>query len=171
MACLLTQGFTIDCRNDGAGIDSIFVIEWNSSDTFTSASGEITAATLATSRAFFKYELVEQTGSLEIVGTVDNGNGTVMHESDLTIKLNGYSTAKRNEMKLLAKTRLRIIVKDTEGNYILLGKNKGVNVVNYKHAFGTAFSDHKGQEIVFKHLENDDPFLLQASVVTSLNLS
>ena len=51
MACLLTQGFTLDCKDSVGGIKSIHLMNWSASK-FTVASGEVTATTFASGAAY-----------------------------------------------------------------------------------------------------------------------
>lgn len=170
MACLLTQGFTLGCKTESAGIKSIWLVEWNTSDTITAASGEVTAHTLASARAYFAWEFEKETSSMEFGVMPSAENGAVAYEADVNIKVFGITTAKRNEIKLLAKNRLRMLVLDNEGVYWMLGKDFGVQLQDSKLPFGTAFSDHKGANLVFKHRETDLPMVVQSSVITGLSL-
>ncbi len=99
MACLLTQGFTLDCKDSVGGIKSIHLMNWSASK-FTVASGEVTATTFA-SGDVFDYELPKGTGSMTTTTNVSVENGTVFNQADVAFKLRRLSTAKRNEMKLL----------------------------------------------------------------------
>ena len=171
MACLLTQGFAWDCKTEGAGVKSIYLVEFNTSDTVTKVSGEITAHTLATSRVYFKWELEKETASFTQKVMPSQANGTVAYEADLVAKLHGVSTAKRNELKLLAKTRLRLIVRDNEDNYFLCGADTGCQLQESSTEFGTGYGDFKGTTVTIKHRETDLPAKIQAAVVSSLGLT
>lgn len=171
MACLLTQGFTWNCKTEGAGVKAIYLVEFNTSDSYTKVSGEITAHTLASSRVYFKWELEKETASYTEKTMPSQANGTVAYEADLVAKLHGVSTAKRNELKLLAKTRLRMIVRDQEDNYILCGADTGCELQESSTDYGTGFGDFKGTTVTIKHRETDLPAKIQSSVVTSLGLT
>ena len=110
MACLLTQGFTLDCKDAVGGIKSIHLISWTASK-FTAASGEVTATTVA-SGSVFTYELPKATGSMTATTNVSVENGTTFTQTDVAFKLRRLSTTKRNEMKLLAQGRCYCIVKN-----------------------------------------------------------
>ena len=76
MACSLTQGFVLDCKDSTGGVKSIWLIDWASTG-FTVASGEVTATTVA-SGDVFQYELPKQTGSMTVTTNVSTENGTVL---------------------------------------------------------------------------------------------
>ena len=81
MPCLLTQGFTLDCKDAVGGIKSIHLITWVDSK-FTIASGEVTGTTVA-SGDVYDYELPKGTGSLTITTNVSVENGTSFNQSDV----------------------------------------------------------------------------------------
>jgi hypothetical protein len=171
MPCLLTQGFTLDCKDQTAGIKSIYLVEFNSSDTVTKSSGEISAHTLTGGRTYFKYELEKETATSVWRTIPSTENGSTFYEADLTVRLHKLSTAKRNELKLLSQARIRCIVLDTEGNYWLYGADYGIQLQQSEVQFGQAFGDFKGSVLNFLHKETDLPAKVQSSVISSLSLS
>lgn len=171
MSCALTTAIAWDCRVESGGIDAIYVVEFNESDTFTMASGEISAHTLADSRVYFKWNIPDFTGSFSQKILTNNENGTVGYEGTLSVRLNGLTQAKINELKLAAKTRLRVIFKDNEGNYWAMGRLKGCNLGESSLEIGAGINDHKGALVQFIHREQDAINKVQSGVVTSLSLS
>ena len=171
MSCLLTTGFTWDCKTEGAGVKAIYLVEFNTSDTVTKASGEITAHTLASARTYFKWELEKETATFTPKIIASQANGSIAYEADIVLKLHGITTAKRNELKLLAKTKSRVIVRDNEDVYWLCGADTGCDMVTGDMEFGTAYGDFKGTTVTLKHRETDLPAKIQSAVVTSLSLT
>ena len=168
MACLLTQGFTLDCKDAVGGIKSIHLISWTDSK-FTVASGEVTATTVA-SGDVYDYELPKGTGSLTITTNVSVENGTSFNQSDVVFKLRRLSTTKRNEMKLLAQGRCYCIVKNNNDEYWLVGKEYGCDVTAMVANTGTAMGDSNGYEVTLSAIEAEAPYKLQGSVVTALGI-
>lgn len=149
MSCALTTGFTLDCRQSNGGIEAVYFTEIANKATLTAASGVITAFTLAAAKKFFKYELRKKTGQLEQNIQVNNENGTVFYEQTLTVKLDKLEVNKRNEILLLAKNNLMVIVKDNNGKYWLVGETRGALLSAGKGTTGTAFGDMSGFELTF----------------------
>lgn len=168
MACLLTQGFTLDCKDAVGGIKSIHLISWTASK-FTAASGEITATTVA-SGSVFTYELPKATGSLTATTNVSVENGTSFTQTDVAFKLRRLSTTKRNEMKLLAQGRCYCIVKNNNDEYWLVGNEYGCDVTAMVANTGTAMGDSNGYEVTLSAIEAEAPYKLQSSVVTALGI-
>lgn len=168
MACALTTGFTLDCRNSNGGIEAVYFTEIANKATLTSASGAISAFTLTTGKQFFKYELRKKTGLLEQNIQINNENGTVFYEQTLTIKLDKMETAKRNEILLLARTNLMAIVKDNNGKYWLVGETRGTLLSSGKGGTGTAFGDMNGFELTFVGEEPELAKEVAAGLMTTL---
>lgn len=168
MACLLTQGFTLDCKDAVGGIKSIHLISWSASK-FTAASGEVTATTVA-SGSVFTYELPKATGSMTATTNVSVENGTTFTQTDVAFKLRRLSTTKRNEMKLLAQGRCYCIVKNNNDEYFLVGNEYGCDVTAMVANTGTAMGDSNGYEVTLSAIEAEAPYKLQSSVVTALGI-
>jgi hypothetical protein len=168
MACLLTQGFALDCKDAIGGIKSIHLISWTASK-FTIASGEVTATTVA-SGDVYDYELPKGTGSLTNTTNVSVENGTTFNQCDVAFKLRRLSTSKRNEMKLLAQGRTYTIVRDNKDAYWLVGNEYGCDVTAMVANSGTAMGDSNGYEVTLSAIEAEAPYKLQSSVVTALGI-
>jgi hypothetical protein len=168
MACLLTQGFTLDCKDAVGGVKNIYLINWAVSK-FTVASGEVTATTVV-SGDVYTYELPKATGSMIITTTVSVENGTSFNQADVAFKLRRLSTLKRNEMKLLAQGRCFCIVKNNNDEYFLVGNSYGCDVTAMVANTGTAMGDSNGYEVTLAAIEAEAPFKLQSAVATTLGI-
>lgn len=168
MACLLTSGFTLDCKEAIGGIKSIHLISWNASK-FTVASGIVTATTVV-SGDVYTYELPKGTGSMTNTTNVSVENGTSFNQTDIAFKLRRLSTSKRNEMKLLAQGRCYCIVKTNNDEYWLAGKDLGCDVTAMVANTGTAMGDSTGYEVTLTAMEAEAPYILQSTVVTTLGI-
>lgn len=164
----LTQGFALDCKDSVGGVKSIHLIDWASTG-FTTASGEVTATTVA-SGDVYTYELPKGVGSLTTTTNVSSENGTVFNQADVVGRLRKLSTAKRNELKLLAQSRVFCIVRDNNDNYWLVGKEYGCDLTAKTSETGVAMGDLNGYNFTLSAIEAEEPFKLQTSVVTSLGI-
>lgn len=124
MACALTSGYTLDCRESVGGIIELYFIEAGNVTTITEASGVVTGITKASGKVFRKYEQ-EQDVAFFVENLNSNvQNGTIFYQQELTLVINKMATAVRNELLLLNKNRLIGIAKDANGSYWLLGKTR-----------------------------------------------
>lgn len=168
MACALTTGFTLDCRNSNGGIEAVYFTELANKDAITAASGVITAFTLTSGKRFFKYELRKKTGLFEQNIQANQENGTVFYEQTLNIKLEALTAAKRNEILLLAQNNLMIIVKDNNGVYWLMGETRGATLSGGKSSTGTAYGDLSGFDLNFMAEESAMAQQVTASLIPAL---
>lgn len=149
MACALTTGYTLDCRDSVGGVIEIYFIEKGNVSSVTEASGTVTAITKATGSVFRKYEQEQ-----EVAFFVENlnssiENGTEFYQQELTIVLNKMQVALRNELLLLNKNRLVAVVKDANGNYWLLGKTRSLYATGGNSGSGTASGDRNGYTFTY----------------------
>ena len=171
MACVLTTGFALDCKDAVGGIKKIWVITNANKGTMTkSPSGTITAWT-PVANSLFAYELRKASSSFETDVITNQVNGTTYYETKLTIQLNKMEVYKRNEIKLLAANLLMFIVLDRTGQYVVLGEGNGCDMTSGKGTTGTAMGDFNGWNLEFTAMEEDMPLVLASGVATSLGLS
>lgn len=170
MSCniVLTQGFALDCKDSVGGIKSIHLISFAATG-FTIASGEVTDTTVVSGNVY-TYELPKGVGSMTTTENNSVENGTIFNQTDVVGRLRKLSTAKRNELKLLSKSRVFCIVLDNNGNYYLVGNEYGCDVTAKTSTTGTAMGDLNGYDFTLSAIEAEEPFKLQGSVVTTLGL-
>jgi hypothetical protein len=168
MACALTSGYTLSCKDSAGGIKSVYFIEIDNVSGVTSASGTASAIAKANNRAFYKYNLQRATGSWEEAYNDSAENGTSFHTQTLTIILNKMLAATSQEIKLLAQNRLMAVVEDRNGKYWLLGQENGLERSGGKAGSGTAMGDRNGYELTFT-TDNVAPALeVSSGVITGL---
>lgn len=149
MACALTQGYTLDCRDSLGGITEVYFIESGNVSSITEASGVVTAIVKGTGKVFRKYELVPGTSALTENITASVQNGTVFYAQELSIVLNKLQANTRNEILLLAQNNLKAVVGDNNGKYWYLGKVHSLQLTGGSGATGTAQGDRSGYTLTF----------------------
>jgi hypothetical protein len=149
MACALTQGYSLDCRDSLGGIVEVYFTEAANVTATTEASGVITALTKAAGKRFWKYALVKDTSMFNQTMTASVANGTVFYGQELQIILNKPQTNTRNELLLLAQNSLVAVAKDSNGIYWYLGKTRGIDMTANAASTGTAQGDRSGFTLTF----------------------
>lgn len=158
MACDLTTGFTVGCNDSTGGIAEFWFA--NMVDDFAvaeSATGEASGIT-GTGLIYYKYETTNAQGAASVINdnpTVNDQNGTSYFDQTCTYVLNKMDTAKRNEVKMLARAKLSVIVKDNNGIYWLMGKVNGVRMTAGDTGTGTALGDRNGYSLSFQAQETE----------------
>jgi hypothetical protein len=168
MACALTQGYTLDCKESIGGIKAVWFIPFGDVASVTEASGVVTALTKTGGKVFYKYQLVKNTSSLTETITASVENGTVFYAQELTIILNKLQANTRNEILLLAKNNLMAVVEDSNSKYWLIGKLNGMDITGGTAATGTAQGDRSGYELTFTGGEPALAPEVQSSVIAGL---
>lgn len=158
MACDLTTGFTVGCNDSTGGIAEFWFA--NMVDDFAvaeSATGEASSIT-GTGLTYYKYETTNAQGAASVINdnpTVNDQNGTSYFDQTCTYVLNKMDTAKRNEVKMLARAKLSVIVKDNNGIYWLMGRVNGVRMTAGDNGTGTALGDRNGYSLSFQAQETE----------------
>jgi hypothetical protein len=93
-------------------------------------------------------------------------NGTLFYTPEVTFTINKLQVAVRNELRLLARNRLIVIVQDNNSRYWLLGADNGLEATAGTAGTGTAFGDRSGYEMTLSGMETN-PMLLIASTTFS----
>jgi len=166
MPCVLTQGFTLDCRDSIGGVKAVWFIAHANVTAVTQASGVVTAITDTAN--WYKYNLIKNTASLteNITGTVENV--TVQYAPELNIIINKMQANTSNEILLIAQNTLMAIVQDQNNKYWLIGLQNGVDLTTGSSTTGVAGGDRNGYSLTFTGAEPALAPEVQASVISTL---
>lgn len=166
MACAtLTTGRGLPCKSSAGGVKAIYVTTFGDLGEVTVSAGEVT--TWTGTPTLYKYDVDGATGVEQSI-TASAENGTVFYSQTLTTTLKRLDAATLVELDVLLKNRLSIIVEDYNGNYLLMGKDHGVNSSGGSITTGQAFGDLSGfSGLTFQATEQDPAFFVTASLVTA----
>lgn len=156
MACALTQGYNLDCKDNFGGVKVVYIMEYEAATTITQLLGVVTSITKATTKKFYKYNLVAHTGEGDEAIAVSRENGTVTNKQMVKFPINKMSVSVRNEILLLSQNRLLIVVVDENGTGWLYGKDYGMVPATITAKTGKALADRNGYELAF---ESDEKYL------------
>ena len=169
MACDITSGFQLGCRDNAGGVRKVYILG--------DAGAEITAVTTAGTFAeidsmtgtgnFYEFELVKQTSTYAETINASLENGTVFYQQDLTLVFHKMEAEKRNQIKLLSQAPdLKVVFEDNNGKQFLLGQLNGLSVSAGTIGTGTAFGDRNGYEITLTGLEPEPAQELDGTLFT-----
>jgi hypothetical protein len=168
MSCSLTTGYALGCRDSVGGIKTIYVQGWNSTGTVnTNGSGTVTGFT-GFSSGFYEYDLTKATSSLTETLNASIENGSIYYTPEVTFTINKLQVAVRNELRLLARNRLLVIVQDNNNRYWVLGAANGLEATAGTAGTGTAFGDRSGYEMTLTGMEPDPMLLIVSTTFTPL---
>ena len=157
MACDITRGRLIDCKDSIGGLKAIYICKNynnNISAVATINTTEMTDAGFASwsgasggVTTVFKYDLVPNLSSMTVNVQSDNANGTTFFNQTLSITLQKIDHDMTNELRLIAYSRAQIFVLDENDNCFLLGIDGGCHVTGGTVITGAAKGDLTGYTI------------------------
>lgn len=167
MACALTSDYSFGCDVGIGGTKELYLIELENIGSYTESSGTLTAITKVTGKVFRKYQLVLETANFGEDITGNRQNGTLFYPQRGTIVINKQNVAVRNEILLLAKNRLVVVIKDNNLTYRLYGREYGMMLLTGAAETGTAWGDRNGYTLNFTSNELElAPFVTDAVIAT-----
>lgn len=165
--CALTSDYSFGCDVGIGGTKEVYLIELENISSYTESSGTLTAITKVSGKIFRKYQLVLETANFEEDIQGNRQNGTLFYPQKGTIIINKQNVAVRNEILLLAKNRLVMVIKDNNLTYRLLGREYGLMLQTGTASTGTAWGDRNGYTLNFTGNELElAPFVADAVIAT-----
>lgn len=165
--CALTSDYSFGCDVGIGGTKEVYLIELENISSYTESSGTLTAITKVSGKIFRKYQLVLETANFEEDIQGNRQNGTLFYPQKGTIIINKQNVAVRNEILLLAKNRLVMVIKDNNLTYRLLGREYGLMLQTGTATTGTAWGDRNGYTLNFTGNELElAPFVADAVIST-----
>jgi hypothetical protein len=164
MACAITSGYTIDCRENIGGLQAVFLVEFGNVTSFAEVSGLVTGITKATGKRFYKFEVPRATANTSSNATASEENGSVFYTHQVVFPLNKRDSTTANIVRTLAKNKLVAVTLDMDGNYRMYGQRNGLYLASTESGSGTAAGDRNGYNITLTGIEKDD-FLQVTSAV------
>jgi hypothetical protein len=168
MACALTQGYTLDCREGMGGSKEFYIAEHSAIESYTQATGVVSALSMATGKQFYKYAQERATSEVEETIQANTENGTVYVASNIKLVLNRRQVSVRNEIMLLAKNLVVIVEVDKNGKAWIYGLEHGLRLDQSAAKSGRAAGDRNGYELSFTGEERELAYELQGTLIETL---
>lgn len=169
MACNLTQGRIIDCRNSTGGISEVLIANFGDITIDTVASGVLTGIT-PTAATFYRYSLEKENGSLIETHTGSLENGTNFYESVLEFNTKNLTASENEELMLLDQAQLFVIVKDMNEKYWTVGAYYAADKLSGTSVTGAAMGDHNGYTYSISSKEAKRMLEVDSGVIGNLTI-
>lgn len=177
MACDITSGFQLGCRDNTGGLKSIYILGESASiapaiDSIVGAENGLITEIVGTG-SWYQFQLFRQTSnySEELVATPENG--TIVYNQSINAVFFKMQTATRNQVKVLAQNpNLKVIIETQNGSedgaarWFLMGQVNGAQLLSGTGQTGTAFSDLNGYNLVFSGNEPNPASEVSGSATT-----
>ena len=159
MACDISSGFSLACRDNSGGIKNIYILSGSTPAITESSEGLI--SDLSGTGVFYKFELTKNVGDFTETPTVSLENGTVFYDQIINVAFHKLQSSIRNQVKVLAQNPdLKIIVETNNGvetpytgRYLYVGNRRGATLSGGAGATGTAFGDANQYALSFQGIE------------------
>jgi hypothetical protein len=169
MSCVLTGGYTLGCRDNIGGVQTVYIGEYNGDDlTYSFTASNVIDAFGGATVSFYTFEQEIETGSYTENGVFSTENGTSFYEETLSITLHRLDATLRNQILLLGQGKWRVIVKDQRGVYHLMGKQNPVRVSASTPGVGKAYGDLNGAVITFLGKEPEPAHIVSTAAALSV---
>ena len=171
MACDITSGFTLGCRDNVGSIKQIYILSGSVTSVTDASEGLISS--ISGSGTFYTFELFRETSDYSENVTVAPENGTVVYEQTVNAVFFKMQTSTRNQIKVLAQNpTIRMIVEtnnsDNTSKYVYVGEDYGMQLLTSAGGTGTLFGDRNGYTLTFTGREPNPAAFISASNETQL---
>jgi hypothetical protein len=170
MACILSNGWSLGCRDRQGGIQKVFIGQWNGTTLATTvgtgASASIITAFTSGTSSFYTFEQELESASFTQKSVTNNDNGTVYYEQTISINLQGLDGQTVDKIRILDQGKFRIMVLDQNGRYWFLGRQNGVRTTESTPSVGKALGDMNGAMLTFLGREPLPAYEVVASAAT-----
>jgi hypothetical protein len=169
MACNISSGWEISCKDSQGGIVKIYIAN-GPVEAYAETAGVLTSVTVGgsplTPADFFEFEVPKQTSSLAETVTASTENGTVFFDQQLILVFNKMEATKRNQILLMSQNEdMFVVAKDGNNKYWSLGLTRGASLIAGALTSGVAYGDRNGGELTLQGLEPQPMFEVTPSIV------
>lgn len=172
--CPLTTGFDLSqgCDVGPGGVQAIYFCESYNKNTFTAVAGVVTVMTLQSAKVFRKYVPRKNNASFSDVATKDPVTGSYSYKSTIILPLNSLTTTLRQEVQLLLRNPLMIVVKDNQGIFRLFGYDNVMDCTTADANSGTTFADGQKLSLTFTGEESIPAYeIVSGSILSGLGIT
>lgn len=171
MACLLSKGRKLPCKEFVGGLYKVLFANYGTIQTYLDANNKIvdlsgitSLGVIESAYTLYEYEL-KGTSKLTQEITSNREAGTTFVTQTLVLDMAGGDYATNNEIKLLAYGRPHIFVQDNYGSTWYVGYLRGMDVTTGIHDTGAAIGDKYGYTITLVGQENEYALQVDGSTI------
>lgn len=155
MSCQITNNITTPCNRSNGGIRKIYFGNGPAWAILSDANSGVVTGIYASGAPsydtidWYTVELPRVTGQFNETYEINQANGTVVYNQELSFVTNRLNTATRARVIELAQsTDMLVILEDNNGKQWLMGKDHGVHMRSGTAESGINYGDRSGYTIV-----------------------
>lgn len=168
MSCrALQSGRATLCKESVGGIKNVYFInqgDVNSTKITLSGAGEKLISGFTSDTNIYKYEAVGFASSYEESNEVSRENGTSFFTQTLNLIIHNQDAPASRELSALSKTSPAAIVEDTNGKFLLIGLDNGLDV-SVASTTGTALGDMNGYTLTATGVEPEMAYFVEPTII------
>ena len=147
MACDISKGRLEPCKNSIGGLRAVYFANFGElgAITYDLTDTDVIDAIAGTPNAY-KYDLKGDSSYEETINS-DRNTGTTFFTQTLTLNLKKLTKTDHKELKLLIHGRTHAIIEDNNGNFLIAGLTRGMDVTGGTIATGAALGDMSGYSL------------------------
>lgn len=161
MACLMTTGRKLACKDAVGGIRAIYLADFGTLGKATINNNGFVSAFSGTAYTLYKYDVKSASGLEQTINSSDD-NGTTFYEQVLTVILTKIDPLTQVQLQLVIATRPHVFVEDNNGNFFAVGMTRGTTTTGTISS-GVALGDLNGYSLTITAQEP-----LMAQFVTAI---
>jgi hypothetical protein len=151
MSCALTSDLTQKVCKTPAGIKEILVTEFanitGGAAGWTYTANVVTAVAMVVPKEFRVYKMKAATSDFKVNATASGANGSYSYAYEVNGQFLGIDTATQEELELLMKNTVVVILGLNDGTYWVLGQEFGMDVATKNFESGVALGDFMGDNV------------------------
>jgi hypothetical protein len=178
MACTITLGRALDCKDALGGLSKIFFVDdfeaglvtaagtgdgTAGSATVSTTAGETFTITDLPAMTVLQYDLRPDLSSFTINVQSDPATGASLFEQTLNVVLQKHQEQDPEQLRLISRNRSQIFVLDNNDNVFLFGAAHGMDLNGGTLTSGAARNEMSGHTLTFTGREAAPYYLLEAT--------
>ena len=166
MACDLTIGRAVPCKDVVGGIKSVYFVDFGDFGAIAyDATNSDAIETIAGTPTAFQYDVKGNSSFTQNVNS-SRENGTTFYEQVLELTFTKLDKQSHKELKLMAFGRPHVFVEDYNGNIFLMGLEFGAEITGGTIVTGAAMGDLSGYTLSLTAQEKIPANFLDADLAT-----
>lgn len=161
----ILQGYSKGCRDAQGGVKKFWITEHANIESYTEASGVLTAITLTAGKKFWLYEQELQTANFTEQLASNRQTGTTFVDQTFNAVLHKRSASVSYALRALAHQDVCIIFQDQTGTNFVAGIKNGLSLDPSDAPTGTNMADLNGYNLVFKGMEPYLSFTVSDAII------
>ena len=166
MACTLSSGRIVDCKESVGGIQKVFFsnyVNYLAQTGFQETGDVVSVATTDTAIDVYEFDVRPETSSLTVTYQSDPANGTTFFEQSLSLTFQKFDSTDIGDIRSICQGRPNVWVLDNNLNLFLIGAVYGCNVQGGNLVTGQGFGDLNGYTIDLVGREQNPVYVATAT--------